>query len=259
MNILVEIAGDRHMETLRRCGGYYEGQAGDLLVAYAGDYAVPDGTRKHFVGRVYANFAKAEENTNVLKFFAGCLATRIEMTIGLANVDVFCGAPLGGYGLAYALGLCCGINVIKAEKKVTVAGSGSVKEESKVIFNRHKVRKGQRVVIVEDICNNFSTTAKLIKLIEDAGGIVVAIVCFLNRSLIVDSSFSIPKEAATGTGSFATCTNLIPVISLVRRPIMEYKQEDPEVAGDVARDHVVWTPKKDEEWARLMLEMDAHK
>ena len=57
--IQVEIAGDRHMETLRRCGGYYEGQVGDLLVAYAGDYAVPDGTRKHFVGRVYANFAKA--------------------------------------------------------------------------------------------------------------------------------------------------------------------------------------------------------
>ena len=239
------VQGD-YLATLGNCGGFYEGLVGDPLVAYAGDYSAPDGTRKHFVGRVYANFAKAEEWSHVLKFCAQNLG--LEMRELLDTVDVVCGAPLGGYGLAYALGLTCGIaKVIKAEKKVTVAGTKTVKEESVVVLKRHEIKPGSRVVIAEDVTNNFKTTAMLIKLIEDAGGIVVAIVCFLNRSLAIDKSFHYEARNID-----------IPVISLVRKPIAEYKQEDPEVAADIAAGNVVWDPKKTDQWERLMTAMAVH-
>jgi hypothetical protein len=39
-------------------------------------------------------------------------------------------------------------------------------------------------------------------------------------------------------------------------PIAEWVQEDPAVAGDVARGNVVWNPKNKDEWHRLMRAME---
>lgn len=247
----IEIAGDRHLETLGNCGGYYicpkdsEGHRLGPLVGYNGDYDAPDGSKKHFVGDVYANFAKAEIYPHILKFFAGCISQRLYAK--LSNIDVFCGAPIGGYSLADALGLGNNINMIKAEKKITALKTATSREESELVFGRHEVGPCQRVVIVEDVCNNFLTTEKLITLINSSSGEVVAIVCFLNRSLTVDDKYCL---------RFGFTKNIlldIPVISLVRLPINEWKQDDPAVAEDIAKGNVVWKPK--DEWDRLMQAM----
>ena len=252
MRNVIEIVGDRHLETLGNCGGYYEcpkdsdGKRLGPLVGYAGTYDCPGGKPLQFVGDVYANFAKAETHANVLKFFANCLSQRLYARIGLENdVDVFCGAPIGGYSLCDALGLYNNIDMIKMEKKVTVLKTATSREESELVFSRHDVSSGDRCVIVEDVCNNLSTMGKAVRLIHSRGAIVVAILCFLNRSPNVDDVYTLLLDDDS--------LLQIPVVSLVRKVINEYKQNDPAVSLDIARGNVVWKPK--DEWGRLMKAM----
>jgi len=249
---LVEIAGDRHLETLRNCGGFYDcpkdsqGRRLGPLVGYAGKYEGPNGKQLQWVGEVYANFAKAEVHPNVLRFFATCLSGRIYSQFRSIDVDVLCEAPIGGYALGTAIGIANDLQMIKAEKKITALATPTSREKSELVFGRHSVVAGQRYVIVEDVCNNFSTTEQLIQLIHSFGGEVIAIVCFLNRSTTIEDQFSSPILARS-----------IPVISLVRRVIREWKQDDPEVAEDVASGNVVWKPKDD--WDRLMRAMEENR
>jgi adenine/guanine phosphoribosyltransferase-like PRPP-binding protein len=251
----IEIAGDRHMETLANCDGYYEcprsdgtGERLGPLVGYAGTYEGPDGKPLQYVGEIYANFAKAEPYPHVLKFFAGGLVYRLFDRLDYTGKDeiVFCGAPIGGYSLADAMAfhLDLDLKVIKAEKMVTAVKTATSREMSDVVFSRHVIEPGQSYVIVEDVCNNFSTTAKLIKLIMSYGGKVVAIVCFLNRSLTVDNEYCLSLEGQDNVLR-------LPVVSLVRQPIQEWRQDDPAVTDDIARKNVVWKPKDKDEWARL--------
>lgn len=254
---IIEIAGDRHLETLGNCGGYYacpvsEGTGERLgpLVGYAGKYDAPDGSKKQFVGDVYANFAMAEIHMNVLKYFANCLLARLDAEVGLANIDAFISAPIGGYAFADALGLevsGLGIQVIKAEKKVTALATSTSREKSELVFARHGIQKGFRYAWIEDVCNNFSTTGNGLSLVRAGGGEVVVIACFLNRSPTVDDEFVFPFDF---TGGRAVGT---PVVSVVRKVIHEWRQDDPAVADDVARGNVVWKPK--DEWDRLMKAM----
>jgi orotate phosphoribosyltransferase len=249
MKAKIEVAGYDHLKTLKNCDGFYscpkapDGTRRGHLVAYAGEYELPNGSRKKFVGDVYANFAKAEVHPNVLSFFARELAAKLNALIKLEVVDVFCGAPIGGYSLADALSLATNVDVIKAEKKTIALSTPTSKEKSKLIFGRHNVKTGEGVVIVEDVCNNFSTTEELISLIDFYGGEVLAVACFLNRSLTVNDKYY-----------STSISRSIPIISLVRLPIDEWKQEDCMVAEDVAKGNVAWDPKK-KDWDRLMQEM----
>lgn len=238
------LMSDTPLEILARCGGYYEcpidgnGRRLGRLVGYAGRYEASDGLQKQYVGDVYANFAEAEQYPHVMERFAKMMQ---KQTLFLFDdVDVFVGAPIGGYSFSEALAKAYNRRVIKAEKKVIALATENSREQSKLVFNRHKVRPGELVVICEDVCNNMSTTAELIDLIERAGGIVAYITCLLNRSLDVHDMY-----VAQRTG------RKYRVLSLERKPIMEYRQDDPRVRDDVARGNVVWKPK--DEWEKLCI------
>ena len=262
-----EIACD-HMQTLFNCGGKYDcpvdadGMALGPIVPYAGTYDFFDEigkkSEKKYVGYAYTNFAKAEIWSHVLRHFAENLRAKLfEGDRMLDDIDVFCGAPIGGYSLADALGLPLSYRkIIKAEKKVLELETATSRERSTLIFGRHDVEPGERVVIVEDVCNNFSTTSGLVGQITRRGASVVAIVCFLNRSTTVDNIFS-PQMLTMASGEPYDLTHLqIPVVSLVRMPIPEFRQDDPRVAMDIARGNIVWNVKKD--WDRLMQAMKDH-
>ena len=243
-----EIAGDNYLATLQNCSGYYSCPKGPdgirlgPLVGYAARYEGQGGEQLQLVGDVYANFAMAEIWPHVLDFFAECLTGCIE---GRGNeidkIDVLCGAPIGGYSLADALGRELGCRAIKAEKKVVALATANSREKTQLIWGRHGVEKDAGVVIVEDVCNNFSTTDQLVRLISESGGHVVGIVCFLNRSLEFDTAYRSTQMSC-----------FLPVISLVRKPINEWRQNDPAVAEDIAAGNVAWKPKDPAEWARLM-------
>ena len=225
--------------------GYYEcpkGEAGERLgplVGYAGHYGEQN---LHYVGDVYANFAVAEEEPEVLGHYVNQIMNNVLGRIPRKDIDVFCGAPMGGITLAYELARREGKRFIFSEKKVTAVATPNSREESKLTFLRHKVRQGERVVICEDVLNNFSTTAMLIKLIEEAGGEVIAILALLNRSTIFNQVYDYNGRS-------------IPVMAMVRKRIEEYHQDDLAVAADVAAGNVVWKPK--DEWEKLKAAVSA--
>ncbi len=224
------------LENLRRCGGFYEcpkdssGKRLGPLVAYAGTYDAGDGKKEHFIGDVYYNFAKAEEHPHILTYFCHLMIASLKTFIVLDDIDVVLGAPMGGILLAADLARELDCRRIYAEKKVTVAGTSTSKEESILVLDRHQLSKGDGVVLVEDVCNNFSTTEKLLNLIYEQEAQPLLIICALNRS---------------GKKSFAT----FDVANAVWAPTEQYRQDDRQVVEDVANGNVVWKAKN--EWARL--------
>lgn len=234
--------GDNPMKILEICGGYYvcpkdsSGKRLGPLVGYAG---ADKATGKKFVGDVYANFAKVEEYIIALYHFVQMIKPQLLPIID--QVDVFLGTPMGGLSFAQMLALVFEKRYLFLEKEVTKAKTETDREESKLIFNRHRLEKYDRIAWVEDVCNNFSTTQKGLELVAQAGGKTIAIVCELNRSLTIEKNFSFDGQD-------------VPVLSLVRKKIMEYKQEDPEVAADVTANNVSWKPK--DNWATLMKAMN---
>lgn len=230
---------------------YEQGKNG-WLVGYAGKYLGKDGNEYAYVGRVYLNFAILEEwPSDDLDFIGKALGKKTKEELEevlpwdrLSEKIVLCGAPIGGFSLSTVLGQKLGCRTVKAEKKVLAVGVKGGRDETELILDRHEIHKGDLVIIIEDVCNNFSTTRKLIKLIESYGGIVIAIVCFLNRSPDVDEWYV-----------FDDGKRSIPVIALVRKKIKEYRQDDPEVAEQVRRGEVYWKPKRKEQWAALMASM----
>lgn len=238
---IVAESGADPLSVLQRLGGYYEcpkdGQGKRLgpLVGYAGK----DKKDRQFVGEIYANFGEMEQWPCLLELFS----KRLRHSYDLEDFNCLCGAPLGGMTFGAILADLLGCRFIFPEKVVLAAATENQREESKLVFARHKVIPSERVAIVEDVANNFSTTDKLIESIQGAGATAEAIICLLNRSLTVNEAYSSPVAGRN-----------IPVISLVRKPINQWKQDDPAVAEDVANGNVVWKPKG--EWERLMVAME---
>jgi adenine/guanine phosphoribosyltransferase-like PRPP-binding protein len=242
----VGIVTNDHLETLRRCGGYYEcpkddkGRRVGPLVGYAGKYDSQDGTKKSYVGEVYYNFAKAEQYPHVLDHFARTLLSTSEMEEKV-RVDIFLGAPMGGILFAGALARILDCQVVFAEKKIKKIATLDNREESDLILDRHGIPAKANVIIAEDVCNNFSTTAKLIELVEikyDAH--VMGIACAFNRS---PNAFYDCK-AFYGYGS-----RKIAIESLIHIPTLQYMQNDPYVEEQVEAGDVAWKPK--DEWKFL--------
>lgn len=236
--VIHPIAGEVPLSILTRCDGYYEcpkdndGKRLGPLVGYAGR----DSEKKQFVGDVYVNFAKGERHGPVLKHVATKLAEKLAVTLQHSPCTGFCGAPEGGKALAVTLAIVLELQYIFPEKKVTAVGTDTSREVSELRWGRHQPEKGERWLIVEDVCNNFSTTASLFTLIQSCGAEVAGIVCFLNRSIDIDHTFY-----------------GLPVLRLVRKPISEYRQGDVAVAADIQAGNVIWKPK--DGWAELMAAM----
>lgn len=224
---------------LTQCEGFYEQPPGGPLVGYAGRYS-PD--NKQYVGRVYVNFAKAERYGNVLQYFALRLIRKYHQITEPGTC--FCGAPEGGKALASALAVITENDYIFPEKVVTELKTPHSREKSTLAWGRHLPEKGSSIYIVEDICNNFSTTMEMVTLIQSAGAKVAGIICFLNRSLQVNDTFHPNNTPNIG----------IPVMALIRKPIEEFRQDNQTVSEDIKKGNVVWKPK--DKWSSLMEAMN---
>jgi len=228
------------LSIVARCGGYYEcpkddnGKRLGPLVGYAGK----DAQGRQKVGDVYINFAKVEQWPALVTGFAHLLKDELENRFDGQRLDseklVFVGMPMGGIVLATHLAL----------QKHGSRGIFAEKAGEELVLKRHDLNPGDQAVIVEDVCNNFSTTTKAVNLIKKAGAEVIAVACFLNRSektaLNLYANPFWPKEKPD---------IVLPVISLVHKPFPQYEQEDSAVADDVVAGNVVWKPKH--EWDKL--------
>ncbi len=235
------------LDLMRQAGAFYEcprradGTRGGPLVGYAGR----DPQGRQYVGDVYVNFARAESRPALLQAFSRHMSTILRdrgLDGAVAAAAGFIGAPEGGKALAYQLALDAGKSYIYPEKKITALASATSREASEMVFSRHEPEPGRSWFIVEDVCNNFSTTAQLVALIEAHGATVGGILCFLNRSETVDRAYAVRAGL------------VLPVAAVVRKVFGQHAQDAPEVAADVARLNVVWSPKK--EWPRLAAAME---
>lgn len=268
-----EIALKNPLQVLRDCGGYYEvvkdidGTRLSPLVGYAGKYPVIDDSSSEqdqssqpkqlqYVGDVYCNFAKAETYPMVRRVWADILMGKM-MIRGPMRAQLFglhirpnlvcLAAPMGGILFADSLAERLGCRVVFAEKRITKQATDSSREESVLELNRHEIPPGSQVLIVEDVCNNFSTTQELVDLVEKSRNTVIGIACELNRSKYKNK---VPITIKSNESRVMRPEEL-DVYSLVYLEIPEYRQDDPFVAEDVKAGKVVWKPKDKEQWAKL--------
>ena len=254
---------DDPLGILQQLGGYYEcikdkhQNRLTPLVGYAGKYPTSDDKELQYVGEVYCNFSKAEEYPSVMAHMAKQLLTNNIDTLrsneillwGRARISgplVFVGPQMGGIAIAQFMAFEASKYIDAryacAEKIVTQLKTETLREQSTLQFARHTVNASDNVIICEDVLNNFSTTKQLIELVENNGASVKAIVGLLNRSMTIDNIYP--------TQTQYPATYDIPVISLVRKPYAEYRQDDPYVAEDIASGKVVLKPKND--WGKLI-------
>lgn len=237
---------------LREHHAYYEclkdknGKRLSPLVGYTGR----DENGLQYVGETYVNMAMIEENPAVLYQLAEKLNAKLTGIPGY--IDVFCGAPEGGKALALTLSIIRRNAVYRPryvypDKKTITSITNIGREGSLLSFGRHKIQKEDRVAIVEDVTNNFSTTDTLVELINNSGGIVVVIAALLNRSEKIYSIYESDVQLDNPK---------IPVISLVNEPLQQFKQHDPRVANDIQNCDigVVLDPKNN--WEFLMKQME---
>lgn len=227
---ILDKAYDDPLKVLDMCGGKYvcpkeNGRRVGPLVAYR----ARDSQGRRLVGDLYANWASVEQ----FPIVASALASRLlsDMSRILPRVTVFCGAPEGGKHLADKLALRRRARYVYPEKR-----------GEDLVWGRHEVHRGDRVALVEDLSNNFSTTEKLIRLIVDSGGVPVLLAAYFNRSPHVREMYISPQGFE------------LPVFALVNEPWPEYEQDDPAVAQDVKADNVVWDVKIN--WSRLLAAMN---
>lgn len=247
------------LAALEKCGGFYRcprdtnGKRLGPLVGYAGRY---ENDTKQFVGDVYANFAKLEQWPHLMNPMAREMANKITSVFGrLPSRTVFCGMPEGGKAIATLLANWHNRRYLYPEKKVTKVATVASRERSEMLFSRHEIESGDAVILVEDVCNNMSTTGDAIHLVEEKGAEVIGITCLLNRSEAHDDTLALFRRHTRQRYLLQDSENrIIPIIALVREVMPQYKQDDPEVASDVASGNVVWKPKN--EWAKLAEFMD---
>lgn len=217
--------------TWKQCGGYYKcpkdknGQRLGPLVAYRGEYQTSKGQSERYVGEEYWNFSRVEQYPQVLDYFSLRLFCKISnrMISGSKFSDVVLAAPFGGIMFASSLARILQCRSIFAEKRTM----------SDIKLDRHEIYSGENVIILEDVINNFSTTEKLIEIIKSKGGIVQNVCCALNRS----SKISYGYES-------------IPVLSVIDKPTVQYRQDDSCVVADIISGNIIWEPKDD--WRTLM-------
>jgi adenine/guanine phosphoribosyltransferase-like PRPP-binding protein len=208
------------------------GKAWGPLVGYAGQYETDDGKLLNYVGFVYYNVGKGDQWPHI----AGHWARSHMQSLASFDPDLIVAAPMGGISYMSVLKQRLGCRGIFVEKKVIESAKDGKREKSKLVLGRYDVSPGDRIILIEDAVNNFSTTKQMVELVEAAGGTVRAIACVINRS-DKTTYWDAPHDP-------------LPVISLQHKPTPQYKQDDPAVAKYIAAGNIIMKPK--DRWDELV-------
>lgn len=201
-----------------RCGAFYDGSPNGPLVGYT----------KGRVGEEYINFAKICECPHVLQVIAWKLKDKLEDYCVLSKADTVVGIPTGGAKLAYALAHVSERRSIELTKKLTTR---SRTPKTKLVLDRHTIRRGEKVILCEDVCNTCGTIKEAIETVTKAGAKVIAIVCYLNR------------------GKIEKAFDNIPVFWVVKKEFKTYGVRTKYAKQEIERRGVIWNPKR--EWDLL--------
>lgn len=116
----------------------------------------------------YLQCAKLFKNAKYSELLCADLAKKFAED----NVELVVGPAVGAVIMAYEMGKQCGTENIFAER-----------ENGEMTFRRgFKVEQGQRVLVVEDVVTTGGSVKEVIKLVQEAGGIVAGIGSIVDRT-----------------------------------------------------------------------------
>ncbi|MFY9484341.1 MAG: hypothetical protein WAP74_01830 [Patescibacteria group bacterium] len=241
------IAGTDHLETIRRCDGYYEAtQNGDgtflgpLVITGSYEVSLGTGIRRALLSPILYNIARVEQKVSVLSHFSRLLRARVIEQLGTRDIpgdeviESLIVIPRTNFGTLLAFHLGC--QLVEAEKRITRPAGELQPPQYELVFERHRLEKGQRVAIFDDVGNNFTGVTKLITELGRLNSKIVAVICVVNRS--GKTIQSLP------------CHGDIPIISLLDLPTPQYHQDDPLVAAALEQRNIFGDPKK--HWDQLL-------
>ncbi|HTX48987.1 MAG TPA: orotate phosphoribosyltransferase [Caulobacteraceae bacterium] len=95
------------------------------------------------------------------------------LTLLPANVEVLAGLELGGVPIATAMSLASGLPAMFVRKQAKTYGTRQAIEGGDIA--------GRRVALIEDVITTGGAVADAARLVRDAGGDIVAVVCAIWR------------------------------------------------------------------------------
>lgn len=247
MKPIMPLHGEGLLELGTRCDAIYVcPKSGSKrlgpLVAYAGK----DENQRNLVGDIYFNFRKIEAHPKAVEAFAEEACRKLSDRHLLDTFDTVCGIPQGGRTLGQIIALVAGKRFTYADKKPVPTEPGR-KQEYSWDLTQFDFDFGERVALVEDVFNNFQNTDNTLAAIGATGADVVVLAGALNRSPVHDTLYTPVSGPYAGIG--------LPVIAAIREAYPEYRQDDPEVAADIAAGNLELEVKKN--WERLRAFMEA--
>lgn len=235
--IIIPQPGEDLFDLAKRCDALYicpkrDGKRIGPMVAYAGK----DDKGENFIGDIYFNFRKIEQQPKVLEAFAEAAAKELDRQNLIGKFDTVCGIPQGGRTFGQELARILKKRFVYADKKPIPTEPGQ-KQEYDWNLSQFEFEPGERVAVAEDVFNNFQNTDHTLAAIGKTGVKIVLLVGALNRSPKYDSAY-----------------RGIPVVASVREAYPEFKQDDPKIVADIAQVGIEFEVKKN--WPKLMAAME---
>jgi orotate phosphoribosyltransferase len=103
---------------------------------------------------------------------AGNAALSIARVVRGLNIDVVVGPAMGAVTFSYEVGRACGTRALFTERK----------DGEMVLRRGFSFKKGERVLVVEDVLTTGGSAREVIAVIESLGAKVVSAGCLVNRS-----------------------------------------------------------------------------
>ena len=232
MKPIIPLPGESLLELGKRCNAVYICPKDGLcrrgpLVVYAGK----DDSGLNLVGDIYFNFRWIESHLMVVLAYAEAACRKLREQGLLDSFDTICGIPQGGRTFGQMLAFITNKRFVYADKKPKPTEPGK-KQEYTWDLSQFDFEQGERIAVVEDVCNNFQNTDHTLDEISATGANPVLIVAALNRSPVYDTNYK-----------------GLPVVASIREAYPEYQQNDPNVVDDIAAGKLEFEVKKN--WASL--------
>ncbi len=157
----------------------------DIKKIYMDSNALLDGHFKLSSGnhsKYYLQSAKVLEDPKTAKLLADALALQIKES--KIEIDTVCAPALGGLIAGFALATALDCRSIFAER---VNGEMSIRRG-------FEVKKGERVLMCEDIITTGGSAMEAAKVVESLGGVIVAVAALANRGFCKRENSDIVTE-----------------------------------------------------------------
>jgi adenine/guanine phosphoribosyltransferase-like PRPP-binding protein len=214
------------------------------LTGYAGTYPVGQ-DKLQFVGPDYFSITVIEEHPILLPLYGAGIGHIMEEAGLLEEESTICSLPYGGLSLGTAAFLYLSKGrLIKGEKITTALATPTLREQTETQLKRHRVKKKERIILFDDVGNNYSTMEQFLEVLIKAGAIPIAYVCGLNRSEKFRHTFTSERLELE-----------IPIYAPINRPFPQFRQDDQLVLDHIAHDGRILLKPKYEDWLWLIAQM----